>query len=115
MCIRDSIRNFGGVLQELAPEASLDRDDMRLVFCRTASRLAYFAYVTRGLLRRRWQVPGIDLAHCTSVSCQYRAPSPGTPQKLRKIYVEADGELLGTLPVKITVVPSALTLLAPPG
>jgi len=109
------IRNFGGVLQELAPEASLDRDDMRLVFCRTASRLAYFAYVTRGLLRRRWQVPGIDLAHCTSVSCQYRAPSPGTPQKLRKIYVEADGELLGTLPVKITVVPSALTLLAPPG
>src|ERR1019366_6116976 len=39
------IRNFGGVLQELAPGASLDRDDMRLVFCRTASRVAYLAYV----------------------------------------------------------------------
>ena len=29
------IRNFGGVVQELAPGASLDRDDMRLVLCRT--------------------------------------------------------------------------------
>ncbi len=108
MAIR--IRNFGGVLQELAPGASLDRDDMRLVFCRTASRLAYLAYVTRGLLRLSWTIPGIDLAHSTRVSCQYRSPS----QDQRKIYVEADGELLGTLPAEITVVPDALTLLAPP-
>jgi diacylglycerol kinase family enzyme len=106
------IRNFGGVVQELAPGASLDRDDMRLVFCRTASRLAYLAYVTRGLLRLRWSVPGIDLAHSTSVSCDYLPPT-ATSQQQRKIYVEADGELLGTLPAEITVVPNALTLLAP--
>jgi diacylglycerol kinase (ATP) len=106
------IRNFGGVLQELAPGASLDRDDMRLVFCRTSSRLAYLAYVTRGLLRLRWTIPGIDLAHSTSVSCGYRAPS-NPPQEQRKIYVEADGELLGTLPAEITAIPGALTLLAP--
>jgi diacylglycerol kinase (ATP) len=106
------IRNFGGVLQELAPGASLDRDDMRLVFCRTSSRLAYLAYVTRGLLRLRWTIPGIDLAHSTSVSCAYRwLASPS--QEQHKIYVEADGELLGTLPAEITVVPDALTLLAP--
>jgi diacylglycerol kinase (ATP) len=102
------IRNFGGVIQELAPGASLDRDDMRLVFCRTASRIAYLAYVTRGLLRQRWKVPGIDLAHCTRVSCRY-----GSSAQKRKIYLEADGELLGTLPAEITVVPNALTLLAP--
>jgi diacylglycerol kinase (ATP) len=107
------IRNFGGVLQELAPGASLGRDDMRLVFCRTASRLAYLAYVTRGLLRLPWTIPGIDLAHSTSVSCAYRPPN-NPPQEQRKIYVEADGELLGTLPAEITVVPNALTLLAPP-
>jgi YegS/Rv2252/BmrU family lipid kinase len=104
------IRNFGGVLQELAPGASLDRDDMRLVFCRTASRAAYLAYVTRGLLHLPCTVPGIDLAHSTRVSCQYQSTS-GTAQ--RRIYVEADGELLGTLPVEITVVPDALTLLVP--
>jgi diacylglycerol kinase family enzyme len=31
-----------------------------------------------------------------------------------KVFVEADGELVGTLPAEITVVPDALTLLAPP-
>jgi YegS/Rv2252/BmrU family lipid kinase len=107
MAIR--IRNFGGVLQELAPGASLDRDDMRLVFCRTASRLAYLAYVTRGLLRLTCTIPGIDLAHSTRVFCEYSSAG-----HQRKIYVEADGELLGTLPAEITVVPNALTLLAPP-
>jgi len=105
------IRNFGGVLQELAPGASLDRDDMRVVVCRTASRLWYLAYVTRGLLRQRWKIPGIDLAYSMKVSCGYLSSS--TPQEQRKIYIEADGELLGTLPVEITVAPNALTLLAP--
>jgi YegS/Rv2252/BmrU family lipid kinase len=106
------IRNFGGVLQELAPGASLERDDLRLVLCRTASRLAYLLYVTRGLLRRRWKVPGIDLAHSGRVSCQY-LPAPDMRAAQPKIYVEADGELVGTLPAEITMVPDALTLLAP--
>ena len=105
------IRNFGGVIQELAPGASLERDDMRLVLCRTASRMAYLAYVTRGLLRRRWKIRGIELVYSTRVSCNYAASSLApVPQK---VYVEADGELLGTLPAEITVVPDALTLLVP--
>jgi YegS/Rv2252/BmrU family lipid kinase len=110
------IRNFGGVLQELAPGASLDRNDLRLLFCRTASRLAYLLYVTRGLLRRNWKVPGIDLAFSEGVFCKYLndSESPGgSPQPRSKIYIEADGELVGTLPAEITVAPHALTLLAP--
>jgi diacylglycerol kinase (ATP) len=110
------IRNFGGALQELAPGASLERDDLRLVFCRTASRLAYLLYVTRGLLRRNWNIPGIDLAHSGRVSCQYAAAPAfaGSPSQAQpRVYVEADGELVGTLPADITVVPDALTLLAP--
>jgi diacylglycerol kinase (ATP) len=105
------IRDFGGVLKEFAPGASLDRDDMRLIICRTASRLAYLAYVTRGLLRQRWTIPGVDLVSSMKVSCEYREDSAATHQQ--KIYVEADGELLGTLPAELTVVPNALTLLAP--
>lgn len=110
------IRNFGGVLQELAPGASLERDDLRLVFCRTASRLAYLLYVTRGLLRRNWKVPGIELAYSGRVSCQYlrgSASTGGTSRTQPKVYVETDGELVGTLPAEITMVPDALTLLAP--
>lgn len=107
------IRNFGGVLQELAPGAALERDDLRLVFCRTASRLAYVLYVTRGLLRRKWKVPGIDLANASRVSCQYRPASPSEGTAQPEVYVEADGELVGTLPAEITMVPDALTLLSP--
>jgi YegS/Rv2252/BmrU family lipid kinase len=106
MAIR--IRNFGGVLRELAPGASLDRDDMRVVFCRTASRWSYLLYVTRGLLGLNWKVRGIDLASSDRVSCQYLPEKSGT-----KIYVETDGELVGTLPAEITVVPDSLTILAP--
>jgi YegS/Rv2252/BmrU family lipid kinase len=104
------IRNFGGVLHEFAPGASLDRDDLRLIVCRTASRAAYLAYVTRALLRQKWSIPGIDLVHSSTVSCQCLPESANLPHQ--KIYAEADGELLGTLPVEMTIVPNALTLLA---
>ncbi len=103
------IRQFGGVIREFAPGASIDRDDMRLILCHTGSRLAYLAYVTRCLLGGSWSIPGIELASATRVSCDY---AEGTSHQ-RKIYVEADGELIGTLPAKLTIVPNALTLLAP--
>jgi diacylglycerol kinase (ATP) len=116
------IRNFGGVLKEFVPGASLDQNYIRLVFCRTSSRLAYLAYVTGALLRQHWKIPGVDLVSSIKASCRYETDSlsshdhqnidqPNTAQ--RKIYVEADGELLGTLPAEITVVPEALTLLMP--
>jgi YegS/Rv2252/BmrU family lipid kinase len=105
------IRNFGGILRELAPGASLARSDLRLVLCHTDSRSNYLMYVTRGLLGRRWAIPGIELVHSERASCQY-APSSSIETRA-KVYVEADGELLGTLPAEITAVPNALTILAP--
>ena len=103
------IRNFGGVLRELAPGASLDRDDVRLVLFRTRSRLAYLHYIVRGLVGARWRVRGIDLTHSLKIDCW---PLTGTGTASR-VFVEADGELLGTLPASISVVPDALTLLVP--
>jgi diacylglycerol kinase (ATP) len=105
------IRNFGGVLRHLAPGASLDREDVRLILCRTASRLAYLAYVTRALLRLDWPVPGIDLVHASNAICDYPPQSSESSSDF-KVYVEADGELLGTLPAEITLVPKALTVLS---
>jgi diacylglycerol kinase family enzyme len=66
--------------------------------------------VTRALLRQKWSIPGIDLVHSDKVSCQYLPAPSNLPHQ--KIYAEADGELLGTLPVEMTIVPDALTLLA---
>ncbi len=105
------IRDFGGVIRELAPGASLDRSDLRLILCHTRSRLTYLAYVTKSFLGASWKFRGVELAFAQKCLLQlFRDSAPG---KKSNIYVEADGELIGTLPAEITVVPDALTLLAP--
>lgn len=102
------INYFGGVLRELAPGASLARNDLRLVLCRTGNRAMYLAYVFRGILGMSNGVPGIELAHADKVTCRN---IPG--EKAEKIYVEADGELLGRLPMTLSMVPEALKVLVP--
>jgi len=104
------INQFGGVLRELAPGASLGRNDMRLVLCRTGNRALYLAYVFRGIIGFSNGVPGIELAHADEVTCR---SVPG--EKPENIYVEADGELLGRLPITLSMVPDALTVLVPKG
>ena len=106
------IRHFGGVIREFAPGASIDRNDMRIILAHTGSRLAYLAYVTRCLLGGTWNIPGIELVYSTKASCNYAQDLAAQPH--RKIYVEADGELIGSLPAELSIVPDALTLLAPP-
>jgi len=103
------IRNFGGVLRQLAPGATLERDDLRLVLFRTRSRLAYLHYIARGLLGAQWRVGGIDLVHGVKLSCRKLVNST----QGSRVFVEADGELLGTLPAEISIVPDAVTLLVP--
>lgn len=102
------ITQFGGVLRELAPGASLWRDDMRLVLFRTHSRVRYLQYILRGLLGWTGNVGGIELRHASRVLCDYL---PGG--SARRIHVETDGELAGTLPAEISMVPNALTILVP--
>jgi diacylglycerol kinase family enzyme len=53
------------------------------------------------------------LAHSDCVSCRYADGSDAATANQPKVYLEADGELVGTLPAEITIVPDALTLLAP--
>ena len=62
----------------------------------------------RALLQQRWKTPGVDLVWARDVLCR---PIAGDPSG--NIYAEADGELLGGLPVRFSTVPKALTLLVP--
>ncbi len=105
------IRYFGNILRELVPGASLDCKDLRAVMCRTASRNAYLQYVTGALLGRPWNIDGIDLVSCSEVVCQLPAKNNG--HKEERVYVEADGELLGRLPARMTMVSDALSLVVP--
>jgi YegS/Rv2252/BmrU family lipid kinase len=102
------ITQFGGVLRELAPGASLSRNDLRVVLFKTQNRILYLAYVLRGMLGLRWAVSNIELADAKKVMCT----SSNSKQNSR-VFVEADGELLGTLPAEISVIPDAVTLLVP--
>lgn len=106
------IANFGGVLRALAPGASLDRQDLRLVLCKTANRTAYLHYVFQGLCGMQRNVRGIELAYSSQLSC---STLDSVQQGAQNIYIEADGELLGTLPATITMVPDAFNLLVPAG
>jgi len=102
------VRQFGGILRWLAPDAALESDDLQLVLFRTASRVAYCLYLLRALLEQRWHTPGVDLVCARQAVCR---PIAGEPAS--NIYAEADGELLGGLPVHFSTVPEALTLLVP--
>lgn len=101
------IRDFGGLLRELAPGASLERNDFRLVLFRTGSRWAVLSYALRAALRGKWNVPNVDLVFADGVLCQ-PVSADSSP-----VFVEADGERLGMLPAEISLIPDALTLLMP--
>jgi YegS/Rv2252/BmrU family lipid kinase len=103
------IRFFGNILRELVPGASLDRPDLCTVMCRTDSRTAYLQYVTGALLGQRWNIDGIDLVTCSELSCHL----PEQCYADDRVYVEADGELLGRLPARMSTLPDALSLIAP--
>jgi YegS/Rv2252/BmrU family lipid kinase len=101
------IADFGGLLRNLAPGASLDRNDLRLVLFRTRRRWAYLSYALRAALAGKWLVPDVDLSFAHSVACE---PLAGN---WSAIFVEADGEPLGMLPAEISIIPDALTILMP--
>lgn len=104
------IRSFGGMVGELAPGASLHNGRLRLVAFKTRSRLRYFRFLISVPAGRQTFTGAIELVKSSSVECSLLDGFTET------VYVEADGEVLGTLPAKIEVAPQpmTLTLLIPP-
>lgn len=104
------IANFGGVLNRLAPGADLLRDDFRVVLFKTANKVRYLRFATGRLVNRDWQDRHIELVNASQLWC---AQLPTDNAKGPGIYAEADGELLGRVPVMIRAIPNALNLLVP--
>jgi len=102
------IRDFGGVLHNLAPGATLHNDGLRLVAFKTRSRYQYFRFLLAVMFGRQTFTRQIELLDAVSVECRPRNRSR------TRVFAEADGELLGHLPVRIEIVPQALNLLIPP-
>ncbi len=107
------IKFFGNILRELVPGASLDCNHLRAVMCRTASRNAYLQYVAGRLLGREWVIEGIDLVNCSEVVCKLPEKNGHEVSGEERVYVEADGELLGRLPARMTMEADSLSIVAP--
>jgi len=108
------IRFFGNVLRELVPGAHLDCPDLRTVMCRTSSRNAYLQYVAAALMGwKERKVDGIDLVSCSEINCQLPEKARINDHREDRVYIEADGELLGRLPARMTMQPDALSLVVP--
>lgn len=101
------ISNFGGLVGNLAPGASISNGKLRVIAFKTFSRARYLRFLTAVLFGRHRYAHTIELVKCVSVECRNREGSA------EQLFVEADGELLGTLPVRIEVEPQALNLLIP--
>jgi diacylglycerol kinase family enzyme len=101
------ISNFGGVLNNLAPGAALGNSHLRVIAFKTRSRLRYMRFLLAVLFGRHTFSNTVELVKAVSVECSDLEGSTA------RLLVEADGELLGTLPVRIEVVQQALTLLIP--
>ncbi len=111
------IAYFGGLLRFLAPGADLFGSDMRLVLFKTRRRLSYLRYMMGVWLDRPSALPDVEIISATECRC---LPSPETsagktqPCAPPRIYAEADGELLGTLPVSLSMTSTAIDILVPP-
>jgi diacylglycerol kinase family enzyme len=101
------ISDFGGMVRKLAPGASIHNETLSVIGFRTRSKLRYLRFMLAVMLRRHTFSSAIEMADCRSVECN---ELDGVAEPT---FVEADGELLGRLPVRIEVVPQALTLLIP--
>jgi diacylglycerol kinase family enzyme len=101
------IADFGGMVRKLAPGATLRKETLSLVAFRTRNRLHFMLFMLAVVFRRQTFARQIELVDAVSVECDARSGSQ------ENVFVEADGELLGTLPVRIEIVPGALTFLIP--
>jgi YegS/Rv2252/BmrU family lipid kinase len=103
------VHSFGGVLRNLAPGASLRNGSLSLLAFKTRSRLRYMMFLLAVVAGKHTFAREVELWETASVECRARKGSD------ELFFVEADGEVLGLLPVKIEVVPHSLSLLMPPG
>jgi YegS/Rv2252/BmrU family lipid kinase len=103
------VRSFGGVLGALAPGAGLRNGRLSLLAFKTQSRLRYLTFVLAAVAGRHTFDREVELLNTPSIDCRHRNDAGDA------LLVEADGEVLGSLPVRLEVVPHSLTLLIPPG
>jgi len=102
------VRSFGGVLGHLVPGATVHGEDLCLVAFKTRSRFRYLRFLLAVVGQRHTFSNEVELLKADAVECL-----PGNGSSSR-VYVEADGDVLGHLPARLEIASQMLTLLIPP-
>lgn len=107
------VSSFGGLLSRFRPGSGLETNHLQLLLLRKSTRWAMFRYTLQAIAggiegNERSYGDDVSFARARSVICK---PVGSESHRVR---VQADGELLGIMPAKITIVPDALNLLMPP-
>ncbi len=98
------VRNYGGDF-EIAKQVRITDEDFEIVIF---DRHAWFDYLRAFgaiLTNRLYQTKGVTICRASEVRF---SPIPNQP-----VFMQADGEELGSIPATFTAVPDALTLLLP--
>lgn len=99
------VRNYGGDF-EIARHVRLHDDRFEVVLFAGHNPWRYLIYLSGVALRRLEGLPGVRIFRASRVSMD-------SPQGVQ-VHIQVDGEYAGHLPAVATIVPDALTLLAPP-
>jgi diacylglycerol kinase family enzyme len=100
------VRNYGGDF-EIARSVTLLHDRFEVILFEGGTATSYVKYFAAMALNRLSGMSGVTVVRADMVTI--------SAANGRRAYVQIDGELGGTLPAEIRIVPDALTLLAPAG
>lgn len=104
------VEQFSGIVRRWRPGCSLLEPTLRFMLVKTRNRARLMTGTVRCMIGGTPHIRGIESIRAVRAFCRPIASQVGTATN---ILAEADGEVVGTLPVDICVVPDALTLLMP--
>jgi len=106
------VSSFGRWLKRWKPGASLSSPHMQLVLLKESSRWAMARYIFGALTGRAYRKDmksrSADVSFVSAVRVRC-API----DRAERIRAQADGEMLGEMPVSLEILPNSLTLLMP--
>lgn len=99
-------KKFPGLLRFVNLGSALTRDDLCLLLFRTNKIRHFMLYFAGVACGANWKVPQVEVVHSKWFRC---TALPGE----KEIHSQSDGELLGTLPVEVSIESRAFNLLMP--
>jgi diacylglycerol kinase family enzyme len=118
--VAERVTYFGNCLKSLVPGEELAREDLHVILFKNKSRWKYLQYGCQ-LIGLRLGVPpkeirDVELVRARELVCREASnadvPDGGSGVRA-EVLAATDGELLGRLPVRLSIAPDAVTVLRP--